>query len=246
MNSWMIIVSSLAIAVVISCLFMVSMRMCSTFVVWLFILFSVGSLVALGVFCITPMSSVRKAYSSWEKYRVFSIVVGGLSFFIAFLTVLMACCYRRKITLGANIMKASSAFVSSEPWLYLLPVILFILTLIFTTFCIAVSLSVYSLSRPTPNSRTAYPFQHYYLPVHLKMLIGVLVVYFIWGLFFFGETCCFIVAGAATNWYFKLSHPMWLSCKRYLKFHMGSVVLGGFLTMMLGLLKHVYDILTVR
>lgn len=83
-------------------------------------------------------------------------------------------------------MKASSAFVTNEPWLYLLPVVLFIFTLVFATFCIAVSLSLYSLSQPTPNSRTALPFQHYYLPIPLKLLVGVLVIYFIWGLFFFG------------------------------------------------------------
>jgi hypothetical protein len=53
-NSWMMIFCSLGIAIIMGFLFMVSMRLCSTFVIWLFLLISLCGLVFLGVFLVTP------------------------------------------------------------------------------------------------------------------------------------------------------------------------------------------------
>jgi hypothetical protein len=131
-------------------------------------------------------------------------VSGIVIFVVAFMILLAVCCYRSKIMLGTNIMKAAAAFVMTQNFLFLLPLLLFVMTLLFTAYCIALAVAFYSLGKPVPNLRGVYPFQHYYLTIYVKMLIGVHVLYFIWGLFFIIETCSFIVVGSAVNWYFKL------------------------------------------
>jgi|JI61114C2RNA_FD_contig_41_4647961_length_1208_multi_1_in_0_out_0_4 hypothetical protein len=105
-------------------------------------------------------------------------------FVIAFFILLVVCCYRKKIMLGSNIMKAAAAFVLTQTLLFLLPLLLFIITLIFSTYCIALGVAFYSLGQPVDNLRDAYPFQHYHLTLAVKWLIGLLVFYFIWGLMF--------------------------------------------------------------
>lgn len=173
-------------------------------------------------------------------------MVGGIAIFVVALFILLVvCCYRKKIMLGSNIMKAAAAFVLTQTFLFLLPLLLFVTTLIFTAYCIALAAAFYSLGHPVDNIRGAYPFQHYYITTPVKMLIGLLAFYFVWGLFFIIETCSFIVVGSAISWYFQSERPYRESRYRYLCFHMGSVVMGAFLTVLFGLLKEIYDMMMV-
>lgn len=174
-----------------------------------------------------------------------SFIAGIVMFVVAFLILLLVCCYRRKIILGSNIMKAAAAFVLTQTFLFLLPLLLFIMTLIFTVYCIALGIAFYSLGQPVENFRGAYPFQHYYLTKEVRLLIALLVFYFVWGLFLIIETCTFIVVGSAISWYFQSETPYRDSRNRYLCYHMGSVVMGAFLTVLFGLIKYLYDIITV-
>ena len=58
------------------------------------------------------------------------------------------------------------------------------------------------------------------------------------------ETSKFIVAGAATSWYFQDPSPLASSISRYLIYHMGSVCIGSFLVALFGLLKIIYNLIT--
>jgi hypothetical protein len=125
-------------------------------------------------------------------------------FVLASIILLAMCCYRNKIMLGDKIMKATASFVMSQTFLLLLPLILLVVTLLFTAYCIALSAAFYSLGEPIPSPRGAYPFQHFHLTKNVKILLGVHILYYLWGLFFIIETCSFIVVGSAVNWYFKV------------------------------------------
>lgn len=125
-------------------------------------------------------------------------------FFLTLVILLIVCCYRRKIMLGINIMRATSAFVNSLPFIILLPVVLFLFTAIFTAFCLLLLLSYYSLGEPTTGVIELSPFQRYHLDWYVKALIGLLGFYFIWGLGFIVELCSFLVTGMAVNWYFRV------------------------------------------
>ena len=51
------------------------------------------------------------------------------------------------------------------------------------------------------------------------------------------------MGGAATSWYYGVSDPYGDASKRYRKKHMGSVVLGGFLLIVFGILRLIYEAL---
>ena len=53
------------------------------------------------------------------------------------------------------------------------------------------------------------------------------------------------MVGAAISWYFQSETPYSDSRNRYVCYHMGSVVMGAFLTVLFGLLKEIYDMMMV-
>lgn len=170
---------------------------------------------------------------------MFMMTLAIFCFVLTLSILLIVCCYRRKIMLGINIMRASSAFVNSLPFLSLLPILLFLFTAIFTAFCLVLLISFYSLGEPTEGVTELSPFQRYHLNWYAKTLIGFLGFYFLWGLSFIIELCTFLVVGMAVNWYCRIEQPYHRAIKT-LPYHLGSMALCAFLSMTVGLWKSIY------
>jgi hypothetical protein len=65
--------------------------------------------------------------------------------------------------------------------------------------------------------------------------------YLIWGIFFLMHTGNFIVSGTVVNWQYEREKPYLNSLKSYFSSHVGSVCIGSFLTVLLGLFKFELD-----
>lgn len=121
-----------------------------------------------------------------------------------------------------------------------LPIVLFFISIAFLVLWFLQAAGFYSLGKPV-TAEHQYPFQHFEVTGAMKVLFVFHVVYLIWTLMFLIETNSFIIGGAATNWYYKHEEPYSEASERYRKKHMGSVIFGGFMLAILGLVRLVYE-----
>lgn len=155
----------------------------------------------------------------------------------------MTCCLRKRLALASSIVKVSANFVSSNCGIIFLPLVLFVIMVLFIALWVLEALGYYSLGNPKTVEHQ-YPFQHFDVPNWI-IAVGVFhIFYLIWTLFFLIETGSFIIGGAAVSWYYKRDAPYGEASARYRKKHIGSVVLGAFFMALLGLLKFLYEIVT--
>lgn len=162
---------------------------------------------------------------------------------MAALIILMACCFRKRLSLASSIVKVTANFVSSNCGIILLPLLLFVIMVLFIALWILEALGYYSLGTPKTVEHQ-YPFQHFDVPDWI-VGVGVFhVFYLIWDLFFLIETGSFIIGGAAVSWYYKRDSPYGEASARYRKKHMGSVSLGSFFMALLGIIKFIYELVT--
>ena len=155
------------------------------------------------------------------------------------------CCFRKRIKLASIVVKVSAKFVNENCGILFLPLILFVIMVIFLVLWILEALGYYSLGTPV-HEKEQLPFQHFETSGAIKALGLAHVFQLLWVLFFLVETGDFIVAGAACSWYFQRESPYSESSDRYRKFHIGSVALGSFFLALLGFLKFLYELLTVN
>ena len=165
-----------------------------------------------------------------------------LCIILAALIVIGFCCYHRKIKLAATIVKVSARFVKENCTISFLPLILFLVMIIFMTIWILEALGYYSMGEPTYEEKQL-PFQHFETTTFVKVVGIVHIFQLFWIIWFLVETGDFIVAGAATSWYFKRDDPYSESQHRYRSFHIGSVAMGSFLLALLSFIKFMYDLL---
>ena len=75
-------------------------------------------------------------------------------------------------------------------------------------------------------------------------ILGIIHIFqLFWVIWFLVETGDFIVAGAATSWYFTREDPYSESQHRYRNYHIGSVAMGSFFLALLGFIKFMYELL---
>ena len=238
-QNWPLLLFSIPIAIILALLFMVLIRCCAGCFIYILIFIAIGALVGFGVYLlITPANPV----SGTSAGHAGAIIVAVLCFLFAFLIVLLLCCFRKRISLATSIVKVAANFVSSHCLVVVLPVFLFIVTIVFLVLWTLQALGFYSLGTPY-HTKHQYPFAHFTVSGWVKALFAVHVIFLLWTLMFLIETSTFIVGGTATNWYYKKGDPYGDASARYRKKHMGSVIFGGFLLIIFGILRLIYEAL---
>ncbi len=183
---------------------MLLIRFTASCFLYLLVVLCFLTLVAVGILAIIAPTAISSKYDdSANAYRIAGAVI---CFLFAILLVVVACCLRRQISLASSIIKVASRFVTEHCMIVLLPLVLFFVTLAFTTLWVFQAFGFYSLGTAT-TTKHQYPFQHFTVPTYVKVLFGFHVFYLIWGVMFFVETDNFIVGGAATSWFFRRDSP---------------------------------------
>lgn len=124
----------------------------------------------------------------------------------------------------------------------MLPIVLFVILVIYLSLWVLQALGFYSLGTPN-TSQHQYPFQHFNTTDSIKLLFGFHIFHLVWVLLFFIETSNFIIGGTAVSWYYKSERPYPEASERYLKKHIGSVCAGSFMLALLGVVRMAYHIL---
>ena len=216
---------------------MLLIRCCAGIFIWTMMFLAIAGLVGLGVYLIISPSTATSSAGS-----VGSIIGAVVCFLFAFLLLLLLCCFRRRIALATSIVKVAANFVSNNCGVVLLPIFLFVVTLLFIALWVFQALGFYSLGTPY-TSYHQYPFAHFRLSFWIYILFAVHVVYFLWTLMFLIETNTFLIGGTATDWYYSRESPYGDASARYTKKHMGSVIFGGILLVLFGILRLIFEAL---
>jgi len=197
MENYELILFALPIAIILSLIFMLLVRLTAGCVIYLLILVTIGSLIALGVFLI--MSDTAAQYTTQNQTARILLAVG--CFLIALLILIMVCCFRKKISLASSIIKVSSRFVTENCLIVVLPIILFVIMIFFLALWILEFLGYYSLGTPSTENHQL-PFARFDIPTYVYIIGGFHIFYLFWTLLFLIDTGSFIVGGAACSWYY--------------------------------------------
>lgn len=127
---WHLILIAIPIAILLSVFVMVVVRLTAACFIYLLIFLLIGTLLTLGIYVWTQpvgaSAGVTSMFNSQFTRAVFSIVC----FILAGATLLFVCCYHSRISLAAKITEVSAIFVAKNCLITLLPLVMFIVTLV--------------------------------------------------------------------------------------------------------------------
>lgn len=105
---WPILLAAIPIAVVLSVIFMIFMRLTAGCFVYLMIIISILGCIGLGAYLI---ASPNAPIGGVAINKIASYVVGALLILFGLLVGIGLCCYRKRIKLASIIVQASARFV---------------------------------------------------------------------------------------------------------------------------------------
>jgi len=172
-KSFGLILLSFPIAILIAVGFTFLIRGTGKLFIYLLIAFTIMALIGIGVYMLaTPGQNSG------------TTTIAIICFLFAFVIMLATICIRRRLSLAAAIVKVASNFVSKNFYIVLLPMLLFVVTLIYLAFWVLQALGFYSLGTPT-KAEHQYPFQHFKVTASIEILFVFHIFSLIWVLLFF-------------------------------------------------------------
>lgn len=142
---WPILLAAVPIAIVLSVIFMIFMRLTASCFVYLLIGVSILACIGLGAYLI---ASPNAPIGGMAMNKIASYVVGGLLIAFGVLIGIGLCCYRKRIRLASIIVQASARFVKENCTISFLPLVLFLILLVYLTLWILQALGFYSMGTP--------------------------------------------------------------------------------------------------
>jgi choline transporter-like protein 2/4/5 len=234
-----IVWACIGIALVLGFIYMLLLRWCAGPLVWLAILFVIGSLATLGAFLLNdgsqlqdsvpsiPDSETRQAtqtQANWEK------AMGIVFIVFAGLILVLVLVIRKYISLAIIILKAAGKFVTETFYIIVFPPIMFAFFCGTFAFFFYIGLNLYSggdftHSREGTNST---PFGQVKFDPNLQRMFIWNCFFGLWNLTFNIGFTDFVIASAACLWYFnedknKLTEAFY----RAVRYHSGSIAFGS-------------------
>lgn len=111
-----------------SLIFMLIMRFTAGFFVYLLLAIVLVFLIGLGIYLVIPQ---QPAFAGVEVNKTGAIICGVVCLILAALIIIGFCCYHRRIKLAATIVKVSARFVKENCAISFLPLILFVVMVVF-------------------------------------------------------------------------------------------------------------------
>jgi len=179
---------------------------------------------------------------------MYSTVGAGVSWAIAFIYLCFMCCCRKNIALGASVMEASSAFVSDNLKVLVIPFATYILTFIFLTFWIFATLFMYTVGEAEAV------WQKPIANIKWEPQIRYAMWFFFFGLFwivaFLISQQQFIIASMTSMWYFhgqggnsdSTGSVSLLKAMKWGYFtHCGSIAFGSCIIAIVSMIRVVFE-----
>lgn len=174
--------------------------------VYILIFICVGALVIFGIYIWTQPVGGEIGTSALFQNNTARTIVSIACFFLAAAILVFFCCFKSRIDLASKIIEVSAVFVAKNCYIVLIPLIMFIVTLLFLALWVLEALGYYSLGTPTKNKQS-YPYQHFDMSKSIYALLALHIFYVLWVVFFLIHTSNFLINGTACSWYFKSEHP---------------------------------------
>ncbi|XP_044756921.1 choline transporter-like protein 1 [Coccinella septempunctata] len=224
-EAWWVIVLSVIITCSLCFGMILLFRYAVDYTVWGLLIGSIGVLMIFAgrlwmIYFYYPSTS--------DEAHQYLIYAGGLSIFVLFLIVLVSCMIER-VKLIIELFKEASKAIFEIPGLIHLPVLTF--AAVALTMIVLVVLTLYSFTASVlmeirPNQ----------LDYELNGAILFTILYNIfvctWFMQFMVSAQYMIIAGAISAWFFTrnknyLDSPLWTSFVNFIKFHLGTVLIGS-------------------
>lgn len=249
MRCWSLVLGVLGIAVVISILYMVFLRYCVGCALWISFAAIIGIFVLFGLFLewtAQTKYSGSENEKTWTTLRVVSITC----YCLAGLAVLLIICMRKRIELAVAIMKSASLFIGDVWQVLLVPIVMFLISVLTFVFWVLALTYLYSSGEVEQKDK-------YSSMVHIKFddrlrnafwfeFLGIL-----WINSFKVAFTEFIIATACCVWYFnpnknESQSPICKGIKYGLLYHLGSIAFGSFILALVTLIKWILRIITEK
>ena len=196
---WPIVLAAVPIAIVLSIIFMIFMRLTAGCFVYLLLAVSILACIGLGSYLI---ASPNAPIGGMAMNKVASYIVGALLIVFGVLIGIGLCCYRKRIKLASIIVQSSARFVKENCSISFLPIVLFLILLAYLVLWILQALGYYSMGVPVHEEKQL-PFQHFQTTTFVKAMLPIHIFHLFWVVCFLIETNDFIVCGAAASWYYQ-------------------------------------------
>lgn len=180
MSNWSLVLISVPIAILLAFIFMLLIRCCATAFIYILIFLAIAALVGTGIYLLlSPTNPVTGNPSGTAG----TIIAAVICFVLAFIIVLIICCFKRRISLATSIVKVAANFVSKHCLIVLLPVVLFLVMVLFLAVWILQALGFYSLGPPY-TAPHQYPFAHFHITPWIQALFGFHILFLLWTIMF--------------------------------------------------------------
>lgn len=250
---WMTLIVGV-IALMIGFLYLLLMKYFSGIMIWALLVIWMIIWSAAGFLCIEQAAganiagilpdSLASADPTWLH------IIGGLCILVAFVSLVLICCFFNRINLAVAVLKAAADYLEDEKMVLLVPPVFFVLSLGYYIFWIFVAIYIFAMNNivagdsngPIPNvewTSTAIGLMAYH------------VVGLFWNHAFIVSLSQFIISSSVCLWYFGQgksqveSSTIWKSVKRSF-YHLGSIALGSFIIALVGIIKLIFEYIAKR
>lgn len=141
---WPILLAAIPIAIVLSVVFMLFIRLTAQCFVYILLALAVAACIGLGVYLLL---SSNGTVSGFAINKTFAMILGGLLIAFGVLLTIGLLCFRKRIRLASIIVQASARFVKENCLISFLPFLLFIFLALFIALWILEALGIYSMGQ---------------------------------------------------------------------------------------------------
>lgn len=248
-QAWPLLLLAIGLCLMLGLMMVYFMRECSGCFVWTVIIASIVGLLTVGMLLMLPQSALHQ-HTSFISNRPLEIFLGIIFLLLALAVLMTTCSQCWRINLSVRVIECASRFVGGQFSMQMLPLLLFLIAVIFAAVMFLMIAAMFSLGTPPPENTShqkghTLPYQLHVLRPGFKVAAWLAVFYTLWGLSFIMDTSTFLVSGTAVNWYFRQDNPHLRARLRFFMYHMGTVLKGSFLGLLFGPLKFISELLSV-
>ena len=223
---------------------MLIMRFLARCIATIATLAALGSLVVLGVYLLQQLS---KYQSGTNQYT--GLIVGAvICFTVVFIFLLCLCCHRKYLCESLDFVEAASQFVSSNLHGIIVPVLTFIITVLFLGVTFFSVISMFNLT----SANKIGDVWNVEMTGTAKFMVIFTLVAFYWFAFYLVYLCEYIIICGACHWYFAFRTNEQGKANFCTGFcwgigkNAGSVAFAAFLSMILGVIRAIVHNLEER
>jgi hypothetical protein len=250
-TAWQVEAIACGIALGLTLVFMVLLRLCAKVLVWLVFITFIVLLAVVGGFYYQQMQA-SKDPGDQLNYEILAGIFWGLDgMFVLVILVLYD-----DINLALTIIAASAQFTFQTIQILFIPFFAAVLVVGFLIYWIATAMFIYSIGAFSPYFNPAYPTVAYPIPnvtldTNTSNLLYYHIVALFWILCFILGWVQFIVAATAAQWYFTSSSDqsgtgsVCRSTYWSIRYHIGSIAFGSLILAIVLLIKFIFEYMKV-